>query len=237
MYENIIKINLDNYPDLLKLKLDDPERFQVYMKNVFLLGDFAAKKGYSDSAEKYFGVDYPVLIREITAALFDYKGILKHHHNKQEAEAMQILEMENNPLAATNYFSTRGETLTKETFNGENDLSIQAWFQGLLYAGKYLSHKDLVKYLLLPDYHLVENMQNEHIQRLIKIQPALKYQQENDIRVGAYHPGTGFFDVGRIPFKTNHCPICYSDRIYTEPFHEMRYCLNCNAGFSYAVTV
>lgn len=181
--------------------------------------------------EEKLGMTREEFIEQVLDAFLDYKGILSWHHHKGEAKAMEILKHDaTNPLGVNHYITLRGEDVTPEEFWGGEKPNLKELLQKMFYVGRYLSHVDLVRYLMLGEFHLYTNMQNEHIRELLQIQPALKYQQEHDIVPGTLVKGTGFFDLGEEATKPRKdCPACKSlDWITSEK--DFVYCLRCYGG-------
>src|SRR5690625_3416343 len=186
--------------------------------------------GEEAEEEIIFGMKRSELADQVIEALTDYRGILQNHHSRGEAKALEVLKHDANPLQASRFFTIDGKKISQKEFFGEDKPDIKGMLQGLLYAGRYLSHVDLVKYLMLSDFHMVEHMQNEHIQALLQIQPALKYQQENNITIGKRVEGTGFFDLGDEATKARKdCPACKSEKWNTKE-EDYAFCPSCYGG-------
>lgn len=223
-----INLNLDNYPHLKDLAETDQMSFSMFLKNIMEFADVSIAEKHHIQARQHFDMSFPSLLGELVDALFDYKGILSHHHSPKEAKLLEILGMENNPLLAKNFYRIEdGEMISREEFfAGEG--SIKEWFQSMLYAGRYLSHADLVRYLTLGEFDLVERMKTDRIIELLKIQPALAYQAQHDLIVGKRVSGTGFFDCGNRTIDPNRteCFICLVKGEITK-FEDYLFCHNC----------
>lgn len=223
-------LNLDNYPNLKKMAVGDHVKFQHFLKSVMEFADKATKENRPKQAEDSFNMDYMDLIAELSGAFFDYEGITSHHHNEKEARMLNVLKLENNPLASNNFYRiVDGKPISKDEFFG-GEKSIKEWLQSMLYAGRYLSHADLVRYLTLGEYDLVERMKTDRIQELLKIQPALAYQSKNDLIVGKYLEGTGFFFCGEYHKKEPICPSCSTNHKFYE-YKNYMMCHHCLGAF------
>jgi hypothetical protein len=226
-----INLNLDNYPHMKKIAEEDTTAFSFYLKSIMQLAETALVQGYDKTSVNEFQIPYASLLLEVSEAFFDYKGILKHHHKPREAKMLEVLQHENNPLISKNFYRIEdGEQVTKEEFFG-GKLKVKDWLQSMLYAGRYLSHADLVRYLTLNEYALVERMQNDNIAELVRIQPALNYQKGHDLIVGKLLKGTSFFDCGYIKVlnaNRDKCRLCLSDNFFD--YEEYRLCNDCKAA-------
>ena len=223
-----IELELKNYPRLARALQDNPEAVNM-LKGFAALADHSVK--YIEQSEKVFDRRPDEIAKEMLDAFFDYRGILKHHDNKAEREAMEYLEQQNNPLAIFTGYATaydaKGKPITPEQFSGMNDFNFKEWLQGMLYAARYIDHKSYARYLQLQDIDLTDAMRFHNVEKLIKVQPALAYQHKHDLPVGLFLPGTGFFDCGETEEET--CPACLRQEL--QELNEYKYCERCTAGF------
>ena len=224
---NNITINLDNYKNLLNLARKDTQRAHDLIQGVLDL----INSHYKD-IEEATHMEAEKFLLETVLAFIDYEGIVANHPNEGEAKLMRLLKHENNPVRAMfdgeiDVYDVNGDRIKKREFFGSS--SYKEWLQSLLYMGRYVSYKQLGEYLALNEFHLIDNIKNEHIEQLLSIQPALKYQELNGITVGKFKEGTGFFDCGESEIDTV-CLACEDDRQIIKN-EENLYCLACKAVF------
>lgn len=226
-----INLNLDNYPNLKALAEQDATMFGAFLKGIMTFSDNALKEKYPSKSREHFNLSLPELMTQIIEAFFDYKGITSHHHSPQEAKMLEMIEMENNPLASNKFYRVEdGEQVSREEFFG-GDLSVKEWLQGMLYAGKYVSHEDLSRFMTLGEFDLVERIKTDRIIELLKVQPALAYQAERDMVLGKRVEGTGFFDCGKIisPLYLEKCQVCMVEG-HTQVYEGYVLCNNCQGA-------
>lgn len=227
----IMEIDLNNYPGIL----NNAEAAQQLLKEHLTLLSNALTNGHHTKSQEVFKSSYVSILADITESMFDYKAILKHHPNKAEAEAMEILDLENNPLSLFTGYSTpfdfQGGKMTPKDFIGPYN-SFKKWFQAQLYASRYLPYTDYVRFMYLGEFDMLESLKHANVEKLITIQPALSYQKKHNLSIGKFIEGTGFFDCGTI--KENYwttCPACQNELPNIEDL-EVVYCLSCKAGFT-----
>lgn len=234
-------IDLESYPKLHDLYKKDQKEFvnlvRHVLENAFLFDEIRKKDAffkwfeqYDEKSKKAFGIPAMQLTKEILEAFFDYKGIVAHHPNKEEAELLEVLEHENNPLSIfTNRTVVRdseGREITKVEFLGK-EMTFKDFLQGLLYASRYLNHAEYIKATAIGRYDLVEAQKQKQFMELMKIQPALEYQKLNGLVVGSRKEGTAFFDCGKA--ESNICPITKKEMLEDD---EGYYSLDVMAYFS-----
>lgn len=227
----ILEIDLNNYPSLL----DYPDESQTLLRDHLKLLNDAMNSKYHLQSKNVFKTDYVSILRDVSDAMFDYKSILAHHPNKAESEAMEILELENNPLSIFTGYSTpfdfQGNKMDPTDFLGPYK-SFKTWLQGQLYASRYLPYQDYVRFMYLNEYDILESLKHQNVEKLLMIKPALSYQKENNLPIGKFIPNTGFFDCGP-DHDTVDCPACGEIEEHKRPENKHHiYCISCKAGFT-----
>lgn len=231
-------IDLKNYPFLFDLFEKDKQSFSGYVQNLLKNAEnfnkytsFYHKYSHYDvMADKVFGKTANELIQIFLDAFFDYKGIVLNHPKEHEQALLEYLEHENNPLSLFTgnalVRNSEGEAITLQEFTGK-EMDFKEFLQGLLYASRYLNHKEYVQAITLNRFDLVEAEKMGHFEQLMKIQPALEYQKINKLVVGARKEGTAFFDCGSS--DTNECPITKKEMLESDDGY---YSLDVLAYFS-----
>lgn len=224
-----IPLDFSNYSNLWELFQNDQAKFASLVRGLLTLLDKTVASKHHTTIEEVFKLEYPQLLGILTDAMTDYQGILAKHPNKGEAASMEILELENNPLAifaGSPAFNLEGEQIPPQEFFGTND--IKDWFQGLLYASRFIPVYELAKYIHLSQFDLIDNLKAQNVQRLLAIQPALTYQNENDIPLAKRIKNSGYFWLGEHS-KNDSCPACQGKNI--EKMDHYLICTACNGGW------
>lgn len=228
-----VQLDLDKYSHLQKMVADRPQEFKDLLQKTMSLLNRAEGKGWVDSSYKNFHYTFSSVVEAVVEALYDFDGLARQHHNPTEKEVLKIVGYLNNPLAVLGGNATprevNGEAITLNEFSGQSDLDLKKWFQQLFYSARYLSHKDLIKYLLLGDFDLVEMERAGHIRELIRIQPALRFQKDHDIPIGTRINRTSFFLVGEGSLSDNRCPACDGE-LKARIDQKYKYCETCRGG-------
>jgi hypothetical protein len=238
-----IPIDMSKYPNLKQMELKDlGSLVSTTLANL----DEAVSKGFHSVSERYFGLGYADLSKQLLDAMFDHSGILSYHPNESNAQAVsEMLGHAINPLHAAftkeNLFDATGEPVSFEEKFGiaEEDFTAKKWLQGLLFYSYYCSLPDFARYLATSDFSLVDEEKHENIAKLIELRPVLTFQKKIGVIPGKLIPDSGFFDAGskadwlRIPgFETNICPACKapSDK-HLYDLGDITVCTSCKAGF------
>lgn len=228
-----LTIELSKYPNILKYLQESNGDTYPISAHLALL-DHILEKGHDKIAQKEFGMPINELIKETYDAHFDYKGITQNAGNSAEAEALSILEWENNPLSyitgGKQPRDTQGNPMPLKDFLGVPRVNFKHHLQRMLYSAKYLNHVDYVNYLMLGAYDLQQIERNKHIEQLLAIQPALRYQEKQGLVIGDFLDGTGFFDCGEMDLSAfKVCPSCQMGANW-EVVNDIGYCMNCKAA-------
>lgn len=195
--EKKLPLDFESYPALWILFQRDKQQFGALVRSLLKLADHAVDNGQDIAIKNAFNLSLDQFVTEILDAFMDYKGITSHHVNEQEAKSMEILKHDNNPLSLFNgapAYNAKGDVIPTKDFLGV--YNIKEWMQGLLYASRYVPHEELVKYMYLDDFDMLDQLKLQNVQQLIKMQPSLTYQKDHNIIVGKRIPGTAYFDLG-----------------------------------------
>lgn len=231
-----VPVNLENYPALQAYAEKDKAAFIGIMKSMFALVNQAVADNWHNISEDYFGMSLQELTSQLLHAMFDHKGIMDHHPNESNGQALsEMYEYALNPLTAAftkeGLLDHEGNAVSfMEKFGlSESEFTVKKWVQGLLFYSYYCSLPDLAKALATNDYTLIDEEKHVNIAKLIEIRPVLDYQKRIGILPGKLIPGTGFFDAGQIK-NLNQCPACQvPEEVYD--LGEIAVCTNCKAGF------
>lgn len=205
-----VPINMTKYPHL---KAMGKESIPL-ISSVFEMLDKAVAEGWHEVSEEFFGATLQDLIKQLTEAVFDHRGIIGFLPDQENAEALSSLfKHQINPLYSA--FSKTGlmnHDTTPATFEEkfglkESEYSIKRFFQGLLYYSYYCSLPDFANYLATSDFELMDREKHENIGKLIELRPVMVYQESIGIIPGKLYPDTGFFDCGDLNGATT-CPAC-----------------------------
>jgi hypothetical protein len=235
-----IPVNLENYPALLELAGEDKEGFLQLLKSLFNTANDAVQAGHHKVSREYFGMEYQDLLRELMAAMFDYKGIMDYMPGPNREAISDMYKYAVNPLYAAftkddgMLLDAKGKPITfEEKFGqGEEEFTVKAWLQGLLFYSYYCSLPDFAQYLAINDFSLVDNEKHKNIAKLMEVRPVLNYQQAKGILPGKLIPETGFFDAGETFPGTEICPACKSVDKMIEVTEELTVCCECKAGYT-----
>lgn len=225
-----IPIDMTKYPALQNM---GKEVMPLVSETLSFL-DLAVQKGWHEATKEYFERDLQTFIKEVTGAFLDYEGINSHAANKAEAKVLSDeLKYATNPLYVA--LGKEGGYDASLKFGLEKGFDLKNWVSAMLYLGRYYNYPDLTRGLDLNGYELLETEKYKHIEKLIEIQPALRYQRDNEEAgfPGQLIEGTGFFDCGREPEHWEGvCPACkMPTHEKTEEFKEYIACFSCKAGF------
>jgi hypothetical protein len=227
----IIKLDLSKYPYLQHLAQSDKEQFVKIMQTYHDMAENAAMTNFDpDLIKRTFDMSWNDFVRLLHDVFFDYKGIVRQHHDPQEAKAMRILGIENHPLSVflgeSPAYDAKGEPITLQEYTTAEDIT--DFFQSMLYGLRYVSSRDLAHYLMLGEFDLINNLKMQNVEKLLDIQPALQFQKEHDIPIGKRLKGTGFFYIRKHNLvHTDLCPACKSRTLYQYENHI--YCESCKA--------
>lgn len=223
-----LKTLLVKYPNLVKLIAGNEDKFLSLLDRHFALMD---KQLDTDTAsKKIFGMDSLEASHLFVDVFFNPKGILRYYPNKDHASALSTLNDEDiHPLSlfldSASIYDMKGNYIPKYEFSTAEDVT--QFFQSVLFSARFMNQKDLTRAMLIKDPELVDAIRLQKIQELIKIQPALEYQQAQGIQPLKRIKETGFFDCGSTDEKV--CPACKVREL--EELQELRVCRHCHGGF------
>lgn len=229
-----IPLDFNNYPALWELFSQDKKRFAELLKGILAYTDKAVENKHLEKSDQVFKLKYEELLKSLMDAMFDYKGMLEHHENEAERKAMEVLQLEVNPLAVFTgqafALDSKGNKVPEGEFASAED--VKSYFQGLLYGARFVPLKDLANYLNLGKYELVDVLKARNFANLSEIQPALKYQEKQGITQGKLYEGTGYLDCGELDEEDVQCPACQSQTQMLKDYEDKKICLTCKAAFT-----
>lgn len=227
-----VPITMTKYPHLQAMG----KEAGPIVSSVFEILDRAVAEGWHDVSEEFFGVSLQELIKELTEAVFDHRGIIGFLPDQENAAALSSLfKHQINPLHSA--FSKTGlmnHDTTPATFEEkfglkESEYSIKRFFQGLLYYSYYCSLPDLANHLSTSNYELMDREKHENIGKLIELRPVMRYQEAIGIVPGKLYPDTGFFDCGDLN-GAETCPACkHPDSLISLGIESV--CKECKGAF------
>ena len=224
-------IDLNNYPNLKTLFTNDKQEFARILKAMLLHIDSAIAAKHLKTTEEVYKMDYIEMMFTLMETFLNYEGIVQQHGNPSEKEALSGLKHDIHPLSIftnnTTVYDVQGNLVSPYEHIQQDRFNLKNWLYALFYGARFVSWKELAEYLNLGKYELIDVLKARNIQQLLPIQPALKYQDENDIPQGKILEGYGLFDCGTT--SEENCPAC-SSSLHT---HEnIKYCKECRAGFN-----
>lgn len=221
-------IDLKRFPNLYAYKSNDPDKFQEHLQRNLELADRQIGSGhYSKYIFNLSLVQFTELMFRI---FYDWKGIPEQHYDPEEAEQLKMLQEDNHPLQVfqgkVKAYDAQGNQITKEQFTTAE--TVEDFIKGALYALRFGSQKDMVKYLMLEDEEGLKDLKGHNIQQLLKIQPALKFQERMKTPLAKRVKNTGFFELGAFP-ESKVCHACSGDDIYK--IDERVFCRQCYGSY------
>lgn len=224
------QINLSNYPSLLNLYESDKQDFADTIKGLLVHADKSLKEERFKVSKDIYKMNYITMLNDIMDTFFDMEGIIKKHSISGERKALEGLKHNIHPLAIfTNnatVYNAKGEYVSVQ----QDDFDLKDWLYSLFYGARFVSWQELAEYLSLGEYDLIDVLKARNFEQLAFIQPALKFQEENNIPIGKLIKGTGLFDGGDITTQPlEECPACESKEWNTDN-EKYAYCPECRLG-------
>lgn len=236
-----IEIDLTRYPNIKQLvDIGKPGKAQVLLKDTFTMvndhitdiPELLRIIERHQEIKNTYGLGFNAFLHQVQEVFLDHTSITEHHPDPAEGEVLASLKEENNPL----YFITNppkdenGKPILPENMEWVEGYNLKDFIHGLFYWSRYTDLASLARALYLGDFDLLNNLKMQNVQELLQIQPALKYQEANNILIGKLIQGTGYFDCGTTKEIINYCcPACHS--VELSEGEKDTSCLNCKAGF------
>lgn len=229
-----VPVNLENYPNLLKYVVQvGPEEGINTLKEWFSVIDKAIEQGYPQTVEGQFNHNFGSFVMEVLDGVLDTQGILGVENQQIGESQFNRSGHNNHPLALE-----LDEEEFKSKFGMERkDFTVSNWLKGLIWYQAYHRPEYLgtSKAMRLPAATLMDYSGTEiaeQIARILSIQPALDYQERNNVPVGHLIPGTGLLDSGEeADQEMDACPSCQIPDTLFQTERGYVGCKNCKAGW------
>lgn len=228
---NKFSIDLDDKPNLSRLKSSDVQAFKEIVGTFVGLMEIAAQKNWHQLPESIHSslsfkdviegvLNATMTTQDMNPETFAALGNDLHPLALLSDQRKNIITGENEEYDWKAHFSLGDDKVTKET--------LEHVVRKMFYLVRWFSIDDVSKALLAQQFPIVDS---KDIQKL-PFQPALRYQQSKlgDLYIGKFLHEIGAFNCGELDAEIDNCPACSVGEL--KRVKQYKVCPRCNSGYA-----